>query len=59
MKTRKTVTKRIKMTKTGKVMRRAMGKSHFLAKKNSTQIKRKQEMRGLADVGRKIAKKYL
>ncbi len=58
MKTSKTVTKRIKVTKTGKVVRRAMGKSHCLAKKNSNQIRRKQEMRGIDDVGKKIVRKY-
>ncbi len=59
MKTRKTVSKRIKVTKTGKIRRRAMGKSHCLAKKNASQIRRKQEMRGIDDVGRKIVNKYL
>lgn len=58
-KTNKTVAKRIKITKNGKVQRRTMGKSHCLAKKNSNQIRRKQETRGIADVGKKIVRKYL
>ncbi|MBL7156286.1 MAG: 50S ribosomal protein L35 [Candidatus Pacebacteria bacterium] len=34
MKTRKSITKRFKLTKTGKVLRRATGQCHFRAKKS-------------------------
>ncbi len=34
MKTRKSITKRFKVTKTGKVMRRAIGQDHLRAKKS-------------------------
>lgn len=34
MKTRKSITKRFKLTKQGKVLRRAIGQDHFRAKKS-------------------------
>jgi len=40
MKTRKSITKRFKVTKTGKVLRRAIGQDHFRAKKTGKQIRR-------------------
>ena len=40
MKTRKSITKRFKVTKTGKVLRRAIGQDHFRAKKSGKQIRR-------------------
>ncbi|MDD4062628.1 MAG: 50S ribosomal protein L35 [Candidatus Pacebacteria bacterium] len=42
-KTRKSITKRFKVTKTGKVMRRAIGTNHYLVKDNGkkTRLKRK------------------
>lgn len=54
---RKSISDRIKITKTGKILRRAMAQSHFLAKKRSVQIKRKKQLRQL-DFGKKIMKKY-
>jgi len=54
---RKSISDRFKITKTGKVLRRAMAQGHFLAKKRSVQIKRKKLLRGL-DFGKKIVKKY-
>ena len=49
---KKSVSKRIKVTKTGKVMRRKMGASHFRAKKNSRlkQSKRRSVMIKRADI---------
>lgn len=38
-KTSKTLAKRIKITKTGKIIRRQMGLSHFRAKKSSKSIR--------------------
>jgi large subunit ribosomal protein L35 len=35
MKTRKSITKRFKITKNGKILRRATGQDHCLAKKSS------------------------
>ena len=40
MKTRKSIKKRFKITKTGKVLRRAIGQDHFRAKKSGKQIRR-------------------
>ena len=43
MKTRKSITKRFKITKTGKVLRRAIGQDHYRAKKSgkTKRLKRK------------------
>ncbi len=43
MKTNKSLTKRIKITKTGKMLVRSSGQNHFNAKENrSTQMKKKR-----------------
>jgi len=42
MKTRKSLTKRFKITKTGKILRRPCGQDHQLAKKNG---KKKRQSR--------------
>jgi ribosomal protein L35 len=55
---KKSVANRLKITKTGKILRRVMGQSHNLAKKRSAQIKRKKQFRQF-DFGKKIVKKYL
>ncbi len=55
----KSVKSRFKITKTGKILRRAMAQSHFLAKRRSGSFKRRKQMRGLSDLGKKIVKKYL
>ena len=39
MKTRKSLTKRFKITKTGKILRRATGQNHFRAKKTRKKIR--------------------
>ncbi len=54
MKTRKSVTKRFKITKTGKIFRRAIGQDHFRAKKTGKQIR---NMRKLVRVTGPLAKK--
>ncbi|MEK7144189.1 MAG: hypothetical protein AAB820_02565 [Patescibacteria group bacterium] len=46
--TKKSISSRIKITKTGKVLRRAMGIGHCRAKKRSNQIKRKKGFRPLS-----------
>lgn len=48
---KKKVSKRLKITKTGKILKRTMGLCHFRAKKSSTQIKRKK---GMSEVGIKM-----
>lgn len=40
MKTRKSIKKRFKITKTGKVLRRAIGQDHFRAKKSGKKIRK-------------------
>ena len=39
MKTRKSIAKRFKITRTGKVLRRATGQDHFRAKKSGQRIR--------------------
>jgi large subunit ribosomal protein L35 len=59
MKTRKSLTKRFKITRTGKVLRRPTGLDHLLAKKSA---KKKRESRKWIEVSKseaKIIKKFL
>ncbi|MBI2013485.1 MAG: 50S ribosomal protein L35 [Candidatus Colwellbacteria bacterium] len=42
MKTRKSVSKRIRITKTGKILRRKMAQGHFRASKSGKQIRDKR-----------------
>lgn len=53
MKTRKSIKKRFKITKQGKVLRRAIGQDHFRAKKSGN---KKRKMRKLVKVDDTIAK---
>lgn len=57
MKTSKTASKRIRVTKTGKVMRRAMALGHSRTNKSSSQMKRKKLSRGLVN-SKELIKKY-
>ena len=54
MKTRKSITKRFKITKTGKILRRAIGQNHFLSKKSGKKIR---EARKWVKVSGPLAKK--
>lgn len=56
---KKTVSKRIKMTKTGKLMRRKMAQDHFRAKKRGVQLHRKRGDRQLTAANSKAILKYL
>lgn len=40
---KKSILKRLKITKTGKILRRKMGQSHCRAKKSNTELRRKQK----------------
>jgi ribosomal protein L35 len=42
---KKSISNRIKITKTGKILRRVMGQGHCRAKKRSVQIRRKKSFR--------------
>ena len=54
MKTRKSLKKRFKITKTGKVLRRPTGQDHFRAKKSGKKIR---QIRKLVQVSAPLAKK--
>ena len=54
MKTRKSISKRFKITKTGKVVRRPTGQDHFRAKKSGNKIR---ESRKWVEVSKPLAKK--
>jgi len=53
-KTRKSILKRFKITKTGKVLRRPTGQDHYLAKKRS---KKRRQTRKWIEVSKPEAKK--
>lgn len=42
-KTRKSIAKRFKITKTGKVLRRATGQDHYRSKKSGKKIRKKRK----------------
>lgn len=54
MKTRKSILKRFKITKSGKVLRRPTGQDHYLAKKSGKKIRK---LRKLVEVSKWEAKK--
>jgi ribosomal protein L35 len=53
-KTTKSVSKRIKITKTGKMIHRSMGVNHFKSKKNGKQIRQKRKTHSLDYSKRRI-----
>lgn len=59
LKTRKSITKRFKITKTGKVLRRAIGQGHNRAKKTGNQIRKCRKWVQLCAVDAKKIKKLL
>lgn len=54
MKTRKSISKRFKITKTGKVLRRPTGQDHYRAKKSG---QKKRQTRKWVHVSKPLAKK--
>ncbi|MGB7957249.1 MAG: 50S ribosomal protein L35 [Minisyncoccia bacterium] len=50
----KALAKRIKITKNGKIVRRAMANDHFRTRKNGTSIQKKRKTRSLDYPIRKI-----
>ena len=58
-KTRKSILKRFKITKTGKILRRQTGQNHFRAKKSSDLKRRKRKLIPLSQEEQKIIKKFL
>jgi ribosomal protein L35 len=55
---KKSIRQRIKITKSGKFLRKAMGQGHNRAKKRTVQLKRIKKTRGLFG-GSKMTKKNL
>ena len=54
MKTRKSITKRFKITKSGKVLHRSPGQNHFRAKKSGNKIRASRKW---VSLDKKMAKK--
>ena len=59
MKTRKSVTKRFKITKTGKVLRRPAGQNHYRAKKSGKKIRQSRKWVAVSKWEAKKIKKLL
>jgi len=59
MKTRKSISKRFKITKKGKVLRRAVGQDHARAKKTGKQIRKKRKWVLVSDPLAKKVKQLL
>jgi len=55
---KKTISKRIRISKRGKILRRAMGQGHCRAKKRTVQRNRRKILRNLLH-GEKFLKKHL
>jgi len=58
-KTRKSISKRFKFTKTGKILRRQTGQNHFRTKKSSNLKRRKKRLIPLSAPEQKIVKNFL
>jgi len=59
MKTRKSITKRFKITKSGKVLHLPPGQNHFRAKKSGKEIRNKRKLVELDKNTAKLIKKAL
>jgi large subunit ribosomal protein L35 len=59
MKTKKSILKRFKITKTGKILRRVCGQDHYRAKKSGKKIREKKRWVPLSKSEAKIIKKFL
>jgi len=58
-KTRKSIIKRFKITKTGKILRRATGQDHYRAKKSGKKKRLKRKWVEVSKPEAKIIKKFL
>jgi large subunit ribosomal protein L35 len=58
-KTRKSITKRFKITRTGKILRRVSGQDHFLVKKSSKKKRKFKKWVPLSKGEAKLIKRYL
>ncbi|PIR71857.1 MAG: 50S ribosomal protein L35 [Candidatus Nealsonbacteria bacterium CG10_big_fil_rev_8_21_14_0_10_37_25] len=59
MKTRKSITKRFKITKTGKVLRRPTGLDHYRAKKPGKKVRKSRKWVEVSKAEAKKIKKLL
>lgn len=59
MKTRKSIIKRFKITKTGKILRRPTGQDHCRAKKSGKKIRQSRKWVPLSKAEAKLVKRYL
>ena len=59
MKTRKSILKRFKITKTGKILRRPTGLDHFRAKKSGKKIRKSRKLVKVSKAEAKKIKKLL
>jgi len=59
MKTRKSLTKRFKITKSGKVLRRPAGQDHFRAKKSGKKVRQSRKWVEVSKAEAKKIKKLL
>lgn len=59
IKTRKSITKRFKITKTGKILRRPTGLNHYRAKKSGKKIRQSRKMIRLSKSEAKKIKRLL
>jgi len=59
MKTRKSLSKRFKVTKNGKVMRRAVGQDHLLSKQSSNKRRGLRKMVKMSDSEAKKIRKLM
>jgi large subunit ribosomal protein L35 len=58
-KTRKSILKRFKITKTGKILRRVTGQNHYRAKKSGKKIRESRKWVPVSKGEAKIIKKFL
>jgi large subunit ribosomal protein L35 len=59
MKTRKALSKRFKITKTGKVLRRVVGQDHYRMKKSSKERRKGRKWTELSKPESKVIKRFL
>ncbi len=59
MKTRKSILKRFKITKTGKILRRVCGQDHYRAKKSGKKIRETRKWVPVSKAEAKVIKRFL
>jgi large subunit ribosomal protein L35 len=59
MKTKKSILKRFKITRTGKILRRPVGQDHYLAKKSGKKIRQLRKWVELSKAEAKVIRKMI